>query len=129
MNLIGEFGNARDGENASPELKPPGGTGESPLAPPQPSICSRLLTRANQVTVRPAAAAVAPGSINARVGPAPLSPTATATATPTPTPRSTIRMDPGTAKGVLPSQEAQKAPEPLRGKGECAERRRYNDTP
>ncbi|XP_056262650.1 protein VASP homolog [Pseudoliparis swirei] len=101
-------------ETEKPEPKPPGGTGETSLAPPQPSICSRLLARANQVTVRPAAAAVAPGSINARLDPATLSPTATAT--PTPTPRSTVRMDSGIAKGGLHSQEAQKAPEPLKGK-------------
>uniref|UniRef100_A0A8C2ZX37 Zgc:100829 n=1 Tax=Cyclopterus lumpus TaxID=8103 RepID=A0A8C2ZX37_CYCLU len=80
---------------------------------PQPSIRTMLLTRASPVTVRPASANAAPGSVNTRLCLANLR---LATATPSPSPSSTVKMDSGTTKGGLHSQEPQKPQESHSGK-------------
>ncbi|XP_068571931.1 SH2 domain-containing protein 4A [Cebidichthys violaceus] len=92
-----------------PELKSASVTEEKSL--PEPSICTRLLMRASPVNVRPASANAAPGSVNTRLANLRL-----ATAAPSPCPSSTVKMDSGTTKGGLPSQEAQKPQESQSGK-------------
>ncbi|XP_068455791.1 uncharacterized protein zgc:100829 isoform X2 [Clinocottus analis] len=94
-----------------PELKSASVTEENSV--PQPSICARLLSRASPVSARPDSANAAPVSVNTRLCLENLRP---ATATPFPSLSSTVKMDPGTTKGGLHSQDPQKPQQSLSGK-------------
>ncbi|XP_054482001.1 uncharacterized protein zgc:100829 [Anoplopoma fimbria] len=94
-----------------PEPKSASATEEKSV--PQPSICSLLLTRANPVSVRPASANAAPGSLSPRLALANLRLATTATS---PSPSGAVKTDSGTTKGGLHSQEPRKPQESLSGK-------------
>ncbi|XP_026183916.1 SH2 domain-containing protein 4A [Mastacembelus armatus] len=96
-----------------PELKSPSETEKSV---PQPSICPRLPKRSSPVTVRPACANPAPGSVNMRPN---LANMRLATTAPFSSPSSISKTDSGTTtptKGGLHSQEPQKPQESQGGK-------------
>lgn len=95
-----------------PESKSASATEEKSV--PQPSICSRPPMRASPVSVRPASANAAPGSVNTRPGMANLR---LATATLAPSPSSAVKIDSGSTKGGLHSQDSQKPQEQQSGKG------------
>ncbi|XP_049896695.1 SH2 domain-containing protein 4A isoform X2 [Epinephelus moara] len=98
--------------NLKPESKSASATEEKSV--PQPSICSRPPMRASPVNVRPASANAAPGSVNTRPGMANLR---LATATLAPSPSSAVKIDSGSTKGGLHSQDSQKPQEQQSGKG------------
>ncbi|XP_042355275.1 SH2 domain-containing protein 4A isoform X2 [Plectropomus leopardus] len=99
-----------------PESKSASATEEKSV--PQPSICSRPPMRASPVNVRPASANAAPGSVNTRPGVANLRLANTAAApAPSPSPSSAVKIDSGSTKGGLHSQEPQKPQESQGGKG------------
>ncbi|XP_022618295.1 SH2 domain-containing protein 4A-like isoform X1 [Seriola dumerili] len=89
-----------------PELKSASATVDKSV--PQPSICSRPPVRVSPVNVRPASANAAPGSVNTRPG---LTNLRLATAAPYSSPSSTVKIDSGTTKRVLCSQEPRKPQE------------------
>ncbi|XP_029303222.1 SH2 domain-containing protein 4A [Cottoperca gobio] len=93
------------------ELKSTSATEEKSV--PQLSICSRPPMRASPVNVRPASANAAPGSVNTILSLANLR---LATAAPSPSTSSTVKIDSGTTKGGLHSQEPQKPQESQSGK-------------
>ncbi|XP_078121662.1 uncharacterized protein LOC144527485 isoform X2 [Sander vitreus] len=97
--------------NLKPEPKSASATEEKSV--PQSSICSRPPMRASPVNVRPASANAAPGSVNTRPGLANLR---LATAAQSPSPSSAVKIDSGTTKGGLHSQEPHKPQESQVGK-------------
>ncbi|XP_028451053.1 SH2 domain-containing protein 4A isoform X2 [Perca flavescens] len=97
--------------NLKPESKSASATEEKSV--PQSSICSRPPMRASPVNVRPSSANAAPGSVNTRPGLANLR---LATAAQSPSPSSAVKIDSGTTKGGLHSQEPHKPQESQGGK-------------
>uniref|UniRef100_A0A8C9Y3K6 Zgc:100829 n=1 Tax=Sander lucioperca TaxID=283035 RepID=A0A8C9Y3K6_SANLU len=98
--------------NLKPEPKSASATEEKSV--PQSSICFRPPMRASPVNVRPASANAAPGSVNTRPSLANLR---LATAAQSPSPSSAVKIDSGTTKGGLHSQEPHKPQESQGGKG------------
>ncbi|XP_071317676.1 SH2 domain-containing protein 4A isoform X2 [Trachinotus anak] len=89
-----------------PELKSANATVEKSV--PQLSICSRPPVRVSPVNVRPASANATPGSVNTRPG---LTNLRLAAAAPYSSPSSTVKIDSGTTKRTLCSQEPQRPQE------------------
>ncbi|XP_028451051.1 SH2 domain-containing protein 4A isoform X1 [Perca flavescens] len=111
LNLKGKCGETSTLLPLPPESKSASATEEKSV--PQSSICSRPPMRASPVNVRPSSANAAPGSVNTRPGLANLR---LATAAQSPSPSSAVKIDSGTTKGGLHSQEPHKPQESQGGK-------------
>ncbi|XP_039634098.1 LOW QUALITY PROTEIN: SH2 domain-containing protein 4A-like [Perca fluviatilis] len=111
LNLKGKCGETSTLLPLPPESKSASATEEKSV--PQSSICSRPPMRASPVNVRPSSANAAPGSVNTRPGLANLR---LATDAQSPSPSSAVKIDSGTTKGGLHSQEPHKPQESQGGK-------------